>query len=261
MFQITSQELINLVATFIWPFSRILGLFSSAPLLSQNSFPVTTRIGLAIAMTILIMPEISMTVTKDPLSMDGLLILINQFLIGISIGFVMRVIFAGLEMAGELIGVSMGLGFATFYNPQTQGQTIVISQFLSLVALAVFLSTNLHLVMLESFFDSFKTIPINQISLAPTAFRDLAYWGSHVFSIGLQLSLPIVTTLLIANIALGILTKAAPQLNLFGIGFPITIGVGFLMLSINLPYWSNPIINSLDMGIQMIRQATATLAN
>jgi flagellar biosynthetic protein FliR len=86
--------------------------------------------------------------------------------------------------------------------------------------------------MLESFFDSFKTIPINQISLAPTAFRDLAYWGSHVFSIGLQLSLPIVTTLLIANIALGILTKAAPQLNLFGIGFPITIGVGFLMLSI-----------------------------
>jgi flagellar biosynthetic protein FliR len=164
-------------------------------------------------------------------------------------------------MAGELIGVSMGLGFATFYNPQTQAQTIVISQFLSLLALAVFLSTNLHLVMLESFFDSFKTIPINQISLAPIAFRDLAYWGSNIFSIGLQLSLPIVTTLLIANIALGILTKAAPQLNLFGIGFPITIGVGFLMLSINMPYWSTPIINSLDMGIQMIRQATATLAN
>jgi hypothetical protein len=112
-----------------------------------------------------------------------------------------------------------------------------------------------------SFFDSFKTIPIDQISLAPIAFRDLAYWGSNIFSIGLQLSLPIVTTLLIANIALGILTKAAPQLNLFGIGFPITIGVGFLMLSINMPYWSSPIINSLDLGIQMIRQATATLAN
>jgi len=261
MFQITSQELLNLVATFIWPFSRILGFFSTAPLLSQNSFPVTTRIGLAIAMTILVMPGIPLMVTIDPLSMDGLLILINQFLIGISIGFVMRVIFSAIEMAGELIAVSMGLGFATFYNPLTQAQTIVISQFLSLLALAVFLSTNLHLVMLESFFDSFKTVPINQISLAPIAFRDLAYWGSNIFSIGLQLSLPIVTTLLIANIALGILTKAAPQLNLFGIGFPITIGVGFLMLSINMPYWSNPIINSLDMGIQMIRQATAALAN
>ena len=261
MFQITSQELLNLVATFIWPFSRILGFFSTAPLLSQNSFPVTTRIGLAIAMTILVMPGIPLKVTIDPLSMDGLLILINQFLIGISIGFVMRVIFSAIEMAGELIAVSMGLGFATFYNPQTQAQTIVISQFLSLLALAVFLSTNLHLVMLESFFDSFKTVPINQISLAPIAFRDLAYWGSNIFSIGLQLSLPIVTTLLIANIALGSLTKAAPQLNLFGIGFPITIGVGFLMLSINIPYWSNPIINSLDLGIQMIRQATATLAN
>ena len=261
MFQITSQELLNLVATFIWPFSRILGFFSTAPLLSQNSFPVTTRIGLAIAMTILVMPGIPLMVTIDPLSMDGLLILINQFLIGISIGFVMRVIFSAIEMAGELIAVSMGLGFATFYNPQTQAQSIVISQFLSLLALAVFLSTNLHLVMLESFFDSFKTVPINQISLAPIAFRDLAYWGSNIFSIGLQLSLPIVTTLLIANIALGILTKAAPQLNLFGIGFPITIGVGFLMLSINMPYWSNPIINSLDMGIQMIRQATAALAN
>jgi flagellar biosynthetic protein FliR len=259
MFQITSQELLNLVATFIWPFSRILGFFSTAPLLSQNSFPVTTRIGLAIVMTILLMPGIPLMMTVDPLSMDGLLILINQFLIGISIGFVMRVIFSAIEMAGELIAVSMGLGFATFYNPQTQAQTIVISQFLSLLALAVFLSTNLHLVMLESFFDSFKTIPIDQISLAPIAFRDLAYWGSNIFSIGLQLSLPIVTTLLIANIALGILTKAAPQLNLFGIGFPITIGVGFLMLSINMPYWSSPIINSLDMGIQMIRQATAAL--
>jgi len=261
MFQITSQELLNLVATFIWPFSRILGFFSTAPLLSQNSFPVTTRIGLAIVMTILLMPGIPLMMTVDQLSMDGLLILINQFLIGISIGFVMRVIFSAIEMAGELIAVSMGLGFATFYNPQTQAQTIVISQFLSLLALAVFLSTNLHLVMLESFFDSFKTIPIDQISLAPIAFRDLAYWGSNIFSIGLQLSLPIVTTLLIANIALGILTKAAPQLNLFGIGFPITIGIGFLMLSINMPYWSNPIINSLDLGIQMIRQATATLAN
>jgi flagellar biosynthesis protein FliR len=261
MFQITSQELLNLVATFIWPFSRILGFFSTAPLLSQNSFPVTTRIGLAIVMTILLMPGIPLMMTVDPLSMDGLLILINQFLIGISIGFVMRVIFSAIEMAGELIAVSMGLGFATFYNPQTQAQTIVISQFLSLLALAVFLSTNLHLVMLESFFDSFKTIPIDQVSLAPIAFRDLAYWGSNIFSIGLQLSLPIVTTLLIANIALGILTKAAPQLNLFGIGFPITIGIGFLMLSINMPYWSNPIINSLDLGIQMIRQATATLAN
>jgi len=261
MFQITSQELLNLVATFIWPFSRILGFFSTAPLLSQNSFPVTTRIGLAIVMTILLMPGIPLMMTVDPLSMDGLLILINQFLIGISIGFVMRVIFSAIEMAGELIAVSMGLGFATFYNPQTQAQTIVISQFLSLLALAVFLSTNLHLVMLESFFDSFKTIPIDQISLAPIAFRDLAYWGSNIFSIGLQLSLPIVTTLLIANLALGILTKAAPQLNLFGIGFPITIGVGFLMLSINMPYWSSPIINSLDLGIQMIRQATATLAN
>jgi flagellar biosynthetic protein FliR len=261
MFQITSQELLNLVATFIWPFSRILGFFSTAPLLSQNSFPVTTRIGLAIVMTILLMPGIPLMMTVDPLSMDGLLILINQFLIGISIGFVMRVIFSAIEMAGELIAVSMGLGFATFYNPQTQAQTIVISQFLSLLALAVFLSANLHLVMLESFFDSFKTIPIDQISLAPIAFRDLAYWGSNIFSIGLQLSLPIVTTLLIANIALGILTKAAPQLNLFGIGFPITIGIGFLMLSINMPYWSNPIINSLDLGIQMIRQATATLAN
>jgi flagellar biosynthetic protein FliR len=250
-----------LVATFIWPFSRILGFFSTAPLLSQNSFPVTTRIGLAIVMTILLMPGIPLMMTVDPLSMDGLLILINQFLIGISIGFVMRVIFSAIEMAGELIAVSMGLGFATFYNPQTQAQTIVISQFLSLLALAVFLSTNLHLVMLESFFDSFKTIPIDQISLAPIAFRDLAYWGSNIFSIGLQLSLPIVTTLLIANLALGILTKAAPQLNLFGIGFPITIGVGFLMLSINMPYWSSPIINSLDLGIQMIRQATATLAN
>lgn len=261
MFQITSQEIANLVALFIWPLSRVLGLFSSAPLFSQSSFPIPIRLGFGLALTILIMPYLPPIAIKDPLSMDGLLILVNQFLIGAAIGFVMRLIFSAIEMAGDLIGISMGLGFATFYDHQNQGQTIVISQLLSLVALLIFLATNLHLVMLDVFFDSFRTIPLEQKGIHPLAFRDIAYWGSNIFSIGLQLSLPIVTTLLIANIALGVLTKAAPQLNLFGIGFPITIGVGFVMLSINMPYWSSPFINSLTQGIELIKEATMTMVN
>jgi flagellar biosynthetic protein FliR len=187
------------------------------------------------------------------MSYAGLLIVLQEMLIGLAMGFSIRLIFAAVEMAGEISSMTMGLGFATFFDPNTQGRTSAISQFLSLVATMLFLSVNAHLVLLSALVESFSTLPVSSIPVYGGGFKQLADWGGRIFSTGVQLSLPIVAALLITNVALGILTRAAPQLNLFGIGFPITLGVGLLVIAMTLPYLGMPIQNLFLDGIERAR--------
>ena len=261
MLQISTDQLVTWVVAFMWPLSRILGLFSSSPLFSLSNFPMMARVGLGLAITILIAPVLPPHSIQDPFSFAGFASLFNQFIIGISIGFVLRIFFTAIEMTGNLIGMSMGMGFASFYDPQTQSQTQVISQFFSMVLILLFITTDLHLLVIESLVNSFYTIPFDQTSLNIKGFKDIAFLGAKVFSIGLQLSLPLVTALLITNLALGVLTKAAPQLNIFGIGFPITMAVGLTMIFVSLPYLITPFIKTLSDGIEAIRITTQSLVN
>jgi flagellar biosynthetic protein FliR len=195
-------------------------------------------------------PAIPALPAADPMSLAGLLILLQEMLIGLAMGFSMRVVFAAIEMAGEVTSLTMGLGFATFFDPQSSGRSSAISQFLALVATMAFLAVNAHLVLLSALAESFVTLPISASPISTGAPLELARWGGRIFSAGLQLSLPIVAALLITNVALGILTRAAPQLNLFGVGFPITLGVGFLVISLALPYLGTPILNLFNQGIE-----------
>jgi flagellar biosynthetic protein FliR len=171
-------------------------------------------------------------------------------LIGLGIGFSIRIVFAAVEMAGEISSLTMGLGFATFFDPQTKGRSSAISQFLALLATMAFLSVNGHLVLLSVLAESFTSLPISASPINGGGFEQLANWGGRIFSAGLQLSLPIVAALLITNVALGILTRAAPQLNLFGIGFPITLGVGLTMIGMTLPFLSMPLQNLFLEGLE-----------
>ena len=257
MITITSVELNALIASLLWPLTRIMGLIAVAPLFGNASVPARVKIGLGIVLSLIIAPTVPSVPAMDPMSLAGLLILVQQLIIGLAMGFAMRIVFAAVEMAGEITGMTMGLGFATFFDPQSRGRSSAISQFLALLTLMVYLATNLHLVLLATLADSFTTMPISALPVGGEMFRNLVDWGGRIFSAGVQLSLPIVAVLLITNISLGILTRAAPQLNLFGIGFPITIGVGFLMIGITLPYLATPLNNLFQEAIGMIRQITA----
>jgi len=252
MIEFTDLELFNWVTGFMWPLTRILGVMASAPVLSHRSVPVTYRVGLGVFITLLVAPGLPPFPQQDPLSLTGFLILTQQFLIGISIGFVMQLVFTGFELAGEMMGMTMGLGFAAFFDPQTQGRSSVISQFLLQLIGLLFLSHDLHLSLLGVLIQSFSSMPIEVSALDRTIFRQIAYFGANIFIIGVQISLPVVTALLFANLALGVLTRAAPQLNLFGIGFPITMTVGYLILALILPYWTTPIYNIIELGFNMI---------
>lgn len=253
MLTFTSQQLYAWVAMFIWPTTRMLGLLSLAPPFGSASVPMLVKVLLGIAIGVVIAPDVPVPPAIDPMSMTGLLILTEQFLIGISMGLAMRIVFAAVEAAGELTSSTMGLSFAAFFDPQSQGRTAVISQVFSLLATMVFLSLNGHLILLQVLAESFHTLPITAQPITAEGFHQLVLWGSKVFSMGLQLSLPFLIALLITNFALGILTRAAPQLNLFGIGFSITMLAGFLLIGFGLPYMLTPLQRFLSDGVEMVR--------
>jgi flagellar biosynthetic protein FliR len=251
MISISSEQYLLWISSFIWPLTRILGLIALTPILGNPAIPVRIKISFGVVLALIVAPTLSDLPRIDPVSLPGMMILLQQFIIGVAMGLTMQLVFNSIDFAGNLIGMSTGLGFASFYDPQTHGHSSAISQLLTLIATLLFLSLNLHLTLLETLVNSFHTLPIgSDINQEASIGFKLVTSASIIFSAGVQLSLPIVAALLVTNIALGILTKAAPQLNLFGIGFPITIAVGFLMLFITLPYLAAPLQQLFEQGIQ-----------
>jgi flagellar biosynthetic protein FliR len=247
------------IAGLLWPLTRILGLIAAAPAVRQQPDSAHCQAGAGRADGLVIAPTIPGVPAADPMSWAGLLILAKELLTGVAMGFAMRIVFAAVEMAGEISSLTMGLGFASFFDPMSQGRSSAISQFLVWIATLSLLVSNAHLLLFEALAESFITMPVSAAAFHGGGFWSMATWGAKIFSAGLQLSLPIVAALLITNVALGILTRAAPQLNLFGIGFPITLGAGFLVLMISLPYLSTPLLNLFHQGTEQARRLPRAL--
>jgi len=248
------------IASLLWPLSRILGLIAAAPLYGNAAVPASVKILLGVLLAAVIGPTVPALPAIEPMSMAGLLILAQEMVIGLAMGFSIRIVFAAVEMAGDISSLTMGLGFATFFDPQSQGRSSAVSQFLALLATMAFLAVNAHLVLLSALAESFVTLPISASPIDGAGFRQMAGWGAKIFSSGMQIALPIVAALLLTTIALGILTRAAPQLNLFGIGFPVTLGVGLLVVSMTLPYLAGPLQNLFLQGIETSRLLARTMA-
>ncbi len=236
MISFTSAQLTAWFAAFIFPLARILALVASAPILGNKEVPPRIKVALAVAITVVIAPTLDIPAGLDPASAQGLFVLVQQIVAGLIMGFSMRLVFSAIEMAGDLAGMQMGLGFASFYDPVNATFTPVIAQFLGIIAALAFLAIDGHLYMLAALADSFRDFPIGVQLPSAGAFRTMAEWGGVMFAHALQFSLPLIGALLLTNLALGILTRSAPQLNIFAVGFPITLAVGFGTLLLTLPY-------------------------
>ncbi len=234
MINFTSAQLEAWLALLIFPLTRILAMISSAPVLGNKQIPARVKIGLSVLLAILIAPTLGDMPQVSVGSFAGLLIMVQQIIIGVALGFTIRLLFAAVDMAGELAGLQMGLGFANFYDPMNASYTPIIANWLGMIAMLALLSMNGHLQILSALAESFHTLPIGGM-LPAKSFYEVAKWGGSIFIYGLQISLPLLTALLAANIALGILTRAAPQLNLFAIGFPVTLAMGFFVLLLSIP--------------------------
>ncbi len=213
-----------------WPMLRIGGFVATAPQISSTAVPPRIKIVMTLALVVLIAPLAPQPAGLSIFSGAGFLCAVKELLIGVAIGMMVQLAFEALTLAGQTASMTMGLGFATLVDPQHGATTTVVGQLFMVFATLIYLAVNGHLVLLGALCNSFQTLPIGAPNVDSNFLWSVASWGATVFETGLLIALPIVIALVIVNLALGVVTRAAPQLNLFGIGFPITMLAGYLIL-------------------------------
>jgi len=252
MVTISSAQLIDLIAAYLWPFFRIAALITIAPIWGTKIIPVRARIGLALALTVIIVPVIEPVTSVEPFSLAGIVVTVNQVVIGLMMGFMLRMVFSALESGGQVIGMTMGLGFAQMNDPANGVTVPVVSQFYTLIATLIFLALNGHLILIHVLVDSFRTMPIDILAIGTSGLWTLLTWAGWIFKGAVLIALPTVTALLLVNISFGVMMRAAPQLNVFAIGFPITLTLGFVFMLVSLPVFLPQFSGLLDNAFQAL---------
>ena len=219
--------IIELIARDAWVFLRLTGFMMAAPLLSNVLVPVRIRVILLVALTVLLAPLVAGQ--SVPMAADA------RILLGLGIGFTVQIAVEALSFAGTLTALSMGLGFATLIDPMHRGDEPVVGQLYQVLAILMYISVDGHLVLIGALADSFRWMPAGAASLGRESFWTIGSLGARLFASGLLIALPAVVALLIVNLALGVMSRAAPQLNLYAVGFPITVMFGLVVLVQSLP--------------------------
>lgn len=250
---ISLDQLTIWMTGFLWPFFRVAALITMVPLLGMRTIPVTFRIGLAIAITLVIMPLLPPAPAIDPVSAEGLVIIACQLMIGFAMGFFIRMVFSAIETAGGVIGMTMGLGFAQMMDPVNGIAVPVISQLYTVMATLIFLALNGHLILIEILADSFYVLPVAPAAISEGGLWLLMIWAGWIFKGAVIIALPAVAALLLVNISFGVMMRAAPQLNIFAIGFPLTLMLGLIFILVSLPMFHPQFSNLLDGAYSSIR--------
>jgi flagellar biosynthesis protein FliR len=232
---ITEGQILNYLASFIWPLLRISAMFVAVPLFSMQAVPPRVRLVLSLTITLVMMPLMPTYPVVEMFSYQGFLVAVTQVTIGLTSGFIVQMVFSALLFAGQGVALSMGLGFASMVDPQNGQQVPVIAQFYVMTSTLVFLSLDGHLVLISMLLDSFTSLPIGIDGITKANIWTILIWSSHMFAGGLLLTMPIIVSLLLVNISLGVATRAAPQLNIFSVGFPVTLMLGMALVWLTLP--------------------------
>jgi flagellar biosynthetic protein FliR len=231
---LTSIEWMSWLNLYFWPLLRVLALVSTAPILSERAIPKRVKLGLGLFITIIIAPLLP-SYNESLFTLNALWVALQQILIGIALGFTMQFAFAAVRTAGEIIGLQMGLSFATFVDPGSHLNMPVLARIIDMLAMLLFLVFNGHLWLISLLTDTFYTLPIGGSPVNSNAFLALARAGSLIFVNGIMLALPVIATLLTLNLALGLLNRMAPQLSVFVIGFPLTLTIGMTLIAALMP--------------------------
>ena len=246
MLTFTEADVLAWVTPILWPFIRVLALFSALPVIAQRAVPMRLRIGLAFLIAFCAQATIPAIAAIELDSAAGFLAVAQQVIIGVSLGFAVRIVFTAVEFAGEIIGLQMGLNFGAFFNPMTGGEETAVSKFFGVSVAWLFIVTGGPLVVIAAIVQSFSAFPVSSEPFAFLRSVEPQRWGAEIFSLGLWIALPLVAMLLFTNLVLGIITRVAQQMNIFAIGFPITLGVGLLGVLLTLPMMQMPFTMALE---------------
>jgi flagellar biosynthetic protein FliR len=220
------SQIENGVGAFTWALGRVGGLFLMAPVLGATAIPLPIRLGLSVLLTLVLAP-LAPTDLR-PLSAAGLGTMAQQILIGASLGFVLKLVFEAVAFGGQYVAQSMSLGFAEVVNPQAGGTTPVMSQFYTVLVTLLFVTMDGHLQLINLLADSFHSMPIGSDGIGAAGLWTVVSWASHLFSGAVRVALPALSALLVVNLGFGAISRSAPAMNLFAVGFPITICLGLI---------------------------------
>ena len=251
MIILNDEFLMAKVSLFLLLSVRISAFFLVSPVFSATAVTLPIRIAIMAGLTFTLMVTIPAP-NVDLFSPVGFLVIAREAIIGVSVGILFQIAFASVSMAGEHIASSMGLGFASLVDPQTGSQSVVVTQFMSILMILIFLVTEGHHVLLRQLVASYKVAPIGG-ELDADLFIGIVKSGALIFSAALIISLPAVVLLFLVNVLIGFMTRVAPQMNIFSIGFPLTILVGFAMVMISLPSMGNAMSGLVQTASSMVR--------
>jgi flagellar biosynthetic protein FliR len=249
----TEADVLAWLTPLLWPFLRVVALFSALPVLAQRTVPARVRIGLAFFVALCAQASLP---PVAPIALDSsaaVLAVLQQVLIGVSLGFAVRIVFAAVEFAGELVGLQMGMNFATFFNPMSGGEQTAVSRFYGVTIAWLFIVMGGHLLVVAAVAQSFVAFPVGGDPFAFLRAVEPQRWGAEIFSLGLWIALPLVAMLLFTNLVLGVISRVAQQMNVFAIGFPVTLGVGLVGVLVTLPLLETPFTMALERMLANFR--------
>jgi flagellar biosynthetic protein FliR len=253
MLTVNEAEIMRLLAVWVWPFLRIVGMVMAAPIVGTRVVPGRTRIILSLALCGAIAPLVPPPPAVEILSAVGLLVAIQQLLIGAAIGLVLRLVFVIVELAGQIVAQQMGLGFASLVDPQTGLQVPVLSQFYIILTTLMFFSLEGHLILISTLVDSFTILPIGVSGIGREGIELVLEWSRSLFSNALAIALPIVVALLVVNLSFGVMARSAPQLNVFVVGFPVMILFGVFMVFLTLDTLETHLRSNFNAAFVVVR--------
>ncbi|WJG10619.1 flagellar biosynthetic protein FliR [Aliiglaciecola sp. LCG003] len=232
--EFAATTITQFMADMLLPFMRVSGLFAAMVGLSAKSVPTPIRSLLTLFLTLVIMPVVPPVNMGEMLSVGTFVLIIQQLIIGIAIGFISAMALETFVLAGQVVAMQTGLGFASIVDPVNGINVPAVGQFYLILATLLFWGLDGHLAMIKMIVLSFEAFPIGEAWFQPEQFKAIAHWGGWMFVAAVTLSLAPIVSLLIVNLAFGVMTKAAPQLNIFSIGFSIAQIMGLIIIWLTL---------------------------
>ncbi|RTR38280.1 flagellar biosynthetic protein FliR [Shewanella canadensis] len=255
MLSLTSAQLSSFIGIFWWPFFRIMGAFMVMPFLSSSYIPVTVRVLLALTISTLLAPMLPPLPSVDAISIGALFLAIEQLLVGFMLGLFLSIMIHVMTLLGAMMSMQMGLGMAVMNDPANGTSNPILGQWFLLYGTLLFLALDGHLVAIGVLVDSFRLWPIGS-GVLDLPLMGLVSRFAWIFASAFMLALPSILAMLMVNITFGVLSRAAPSLNVFALGFPMSMLMGLLcvMLSFSgLPTrYSDICLDALEAMYQFI---------
>ncbi len=255
MFTFNEAQIMAWLTPVFWPFLRALALFTAAPVLSSRAVPMRVKIGLAFFIALAAQPSLSGQPLVPLNTAQALGTVVHEVGVGLALGFAVRLVFAAVELAGEVIGLQMGLNFATFFDPASNAQANAVTRFFGAMTVLMFVAAGGHLVLIMALIKSFDLFPVGGVvGSGPTGVSQqlaLHRLGAELFSTALWIALPLIALMMLVNLALGVISRVAPQINIYAVGFPITLTAGLVAIALTLPLLDQPFLRLLERTIEL----------